>query len=117
MTAADRAHLPIPDYDHLPVGSLQSRIRSLDQAGVEALLTYESRHGDREPVMTVLRARLEALHDGAKPSGGSADAGSMPEAAPGGSDGSKTTPQTAGPSVAPPTHGVPSSRGEPRRNR
>ena len=69
MNDTDRDTLPIPDYDHLPVGSLGTRIRSLDQSGVEKLLVYESRHGDRAPVMNVLRQRLKALQGGATPSG------------------------------------------------
>jgi hypothetical protein len=31
--------LPLPDYDHLPVGSLTSRIRTLDADGLQAVLT------------------------------------------------------------------------------
>lgn len=109
MSDADRQKLPIPDYDHLPVGSLESRIRSLDQSGVEALLVYESKHGDRLPVMNVLRHRLEALHAGAKPSGGSAAGGAMPEASPGTGRQSKVSPKTAGPPVTPPSHGEPTN--------
>jgi hypothetical protein len=41
-----RDELPLPDYDHLPVGSLESRIRGLDTDGVEALLSHERAHGD-----------------------------------------------------------------------
>jgi hypothetical protein len=43
----DSANLPLPDYDHLPVGSLQHRIRTLDADGVAALLDYEQAHGRR----------------------------------------------------------------------
>ena len=63
--------LPLPDYDHLPLGSLEGRIRSLDADGLTALLTYERAHGDRLPVTQLLERRLEAVRDGAELSGGS----------------------------------------------
>ena len=46
---SDRSHhaLPLPDYDHLPLGGLQSRVRSLTAGEVEELLAYEHSHGDR----------------------------------------------------------------------
>lgn len=111
---SDREKLPIPDYDHLPLGSLESRIRTLDQSGVEALLVHESRHGDRAPVMNLLRQRLRRLHDGAKPSGGSGGAGSMPETAAAPTRESKVSPQTSGPPVNPPSHGDPTNPAQPR---
>ena len=78
----DRDQLPIPDYDHLPVGSLASRIRTLDAGGVETLLAYERAHGDRLPVTEQLTRRLEALRSGdAEPSGGD-PAAAQPEQAP-----------------------------------
>lgn len=67
--APDRSELPLPDFDHLPVGSLQSRIHALDASGVSLLLAYERAHGDRLPVKLVLERRLEALEGGAHPSG------------------------------------------------
>ena len=62
--------LPVPDYDHLPLGGLTSRIRSLDAAGIETLLRYEKAHGNRLPVVTVLENRLTSLREGAQPSSG-----------------------------------------------
>ena len=114
MNANDRDDLPIPDYDHLPLGSLESRIRSLDESELEALLVHESKHGDRAPVMNVLTQRLKALRGGAKPSSGSGDQGSMPEAVPGSTDPSKVSPQTSGPPVNPPSQGVPTNPAQPR---
>jgi hypothetical protein len=110
----ERDKLPIPDYDHLPTGSLESRIRSLDESGVSQLLVHESRHGNRAPVMNVLRQRLQALQAGAKPSAGSGDPGSMPESSPAASPDSKVSPQTAGPPVNPPSHGDPTNPAQPR---
>ena len=68
--APDRDELPLPDYDQLPLGSLQARIRSLDATGVQALLSHEQSHGDRLPVVRVLQRRLEDLEAGAEPTDG-----------------------------------------------
>ena len=110
----DRSTLPIPDYDHLPLGSLESRIRTLDQSGLEALLTHEAKHGDRAPVMNVLRRRLQALRDGAKPSGGDGGAGTMPEARSQAGHEPKASPATEGPPQNPPSQGVPTNPAQPR---
>ena len=64
----DHAELPIPDYDHLPVGSLTHRIRSLDAGGLATLLDYERAHGDRLPVVQLLSRRLDALPLATRPS-------------------------------------------------
>lgn len=61
--------LPLPDYDHLPVGSLEHRIRTLDEAGVRDVLAYEEAHAHRLPVLELLRHRLGQLEHGAQPSG------------------------------------------------
>ena len=63
--------LPLPDYDHLPLGSLGARVRGLDAGGLAALLAYERAHGDRLPVTLMLERRLEAVRGGAELSGGS----------------------------------------------
>ena len=63
--------LPLPDYDHLPSGSLEARIRSLDADGLTTLLDYERAHGNRLPVTLLLERRLEAVGQGAELSGGS----------------------------------------------
>lgn len=115
MSDVERDALPIPDYDHLPVGSLESRVRTLDQPGVEALLAYESRHGDRAPVMNVLRQRLQSLQSGAKPSGGAGGSGEMPESSPGQTRASKASPETTGPPINPPSQGVPTNPAQPRK--
>ena len=68
--APDHDELPLPDYEQLPLGSLQARIRSLDATGVQALMSYEQSHGDRLPVVQVLQRRLEDLEAGAEPTDG-----------------------------------------------
>ncbi|MBB2922049.1 hypothetical protein [Cellulomonas cellasea] len=113
-TSAQRDALPIPDYDHLPVTGLGHRIRSLSAEQLGTLLTYEQAHGDRLPVLQVLQARLTELEDGAEPSDGDA-AGLAPELAAGGAQGgSAVSPQTQGPTINPPSHGVPTNPAQPR---
>ena len=67
---SDHDSLPLPDDDHLPVPALAQRVRTLDAAGVQALLDYENAHGHRLPVTQVLQERLDELAGGAEPSGG-----------------------------------------------
>lgn len=113
-TSVERDTLPVPDYDHLPVTGLGHRIRSLEADQIDTLLTYERAHADRLPVLQVLQARLGELEDGAEPSGGDA-AGLAPELAAGGAPGGSTvSPQTQGPTINPPSHGVPTNPAQPR---
>ncbi|MCW2609145.1 MAG: hypothetical protein JWM15_391, partial [Cryptosporangiaceae bacterium] len=42
-----REELSLPDYDHLPIGSLEHRVRTLDVDGLERLLAYEEAHAHR----------------------------------------------------------------------
>lgn len=101
----DRAWLPIPDYDHLPVATLQHRLRQL--------ATYKREHGYRLGVLTLIAARQGQLADGAEPSGGD-PAAAEPELAPGPDGGSKAYPQTSGAAMNPPSQGVPSNPAQPR---
>lgn len=77
MTGSGHDALPLPDYDHIPLGTLPTRITGLDESGLQALLDYEEAHGDRLPVKLVLQNRLEAVQGGAELSEGAAT--SMPE--------------------------------------
>ncbi len=108
-----RQQLPIPDYDHLPLPALTSRIRSLDEGALSTLLAYEQEHGARLPVVQVMEARLQQLRDGREPSGGSPLA-AAPEAAPPASGSSPASPATAGPVINPPSHGDPTNPAQPR---
>src|SRR4051812_9507094 len=107
----DRDALPLPDYDHIPLGTLPSRISALDEGGVQALLDYEHAHGNRLPVVQVLEHRIEALRGGAEPSG--AVEQDMPEVS-SSSSGSRVSPATAGPKLNPPSQGVPTNPAQPR---
>jgi hypothetical protein len=107
--------LPLPDYDSLPVGAIQSRCRTLDAQGVSTLLDYERDHANRVQVVQVLQARLDSLTDGtARPSGGD-PAAPAPEAGAAASHTPKASPQTQGPPVNPPSHGDPTNPAQPRR--
>jgi hypothetical protein len=102
----DRTELPVPDYDHLPVGSLEHRIRALDVDGLTTLLDYERAHADRLPVVEILDRRLTALRSGeAQPSGGDPGA-AQPEHAPAPAGGT-SSPEFDGPGTNQPLrHGV-----------
>lgn len=106
--------LPLPDYDGLPTGSIESRVRTLGEAQVRELLDYERAHANRIQVVQILERRLVALNTGdASPSGGDPSA-AAPEAAPGAMGGSKASPQTQGDPVNPPSQGVPTNPAQPR---
>ena len=61
--------LPLPEYDHVPLGHLPARISFLDASQVQQLIEYETEHANRLPVQVVLKRRWEALQNGAEPSG------------------------------------------------
>lgn len=108
-----REALPLPDYDHLPLGSLAHRIRALDAADLEVLRRYEEAHGHRLPIVQLFDQRLRELADGAEPSGGD-PAGLRPEAAPAPQGPTTASPQTQGPPQNPPSHGDPTNPAQPR---
>jgi hypothetical protein len=106
--------LPLPDYDHLPLGGLISRIRTLDADGLQTLLTYEQAHGNRAPVVTAMQNRLTSLREGAQPSGGDPAADVTAEAPEPAAGGSKVSGATTGPPVNPPSQGDPTNPAQPR---
>jgi hypothetical protein len=111
MTHHDQ--LPLPDYDHLPVEGLTSRIRTLDAQGLQTVLEYEKAHANRLQVVTVMENRLASLRDGAQPSGGdpAAAAADDPSHA---STTSKVSEATSGPPINPPSQGDPTNPAQPR---
>jgi len=111
MTEHDQ--LPLPDYDHLPVDGLASRIRTLDAAGLETLLAYERAHADRLQVVTIMENRLTALREGAQPSGGDPAAAAADDPVPA-AGGSKVSEATTGPKINPPSQGDPTNPAQPR---
>lgn len=108
--------LPIPDYDHLALGDLTGRVRSLDRAQLDALIGFEEQHGARVPVLQVLHARRDQLDAGAQPSSGDpTPPGTPASAAPSSATGdSKVGTDTQGPQINPPSHGTPTNPAQPR---
>src|SRR4051794_41492942 len=98
--------LPLPDYDHLPVGSLTSRIRTLDADGLQTVLTYEQSHANRVQVVQAMTHRLDELKAGAQPSGGD-PAAAQPEHAPAAAGGAQESEATSRPPLNPPAQGDP----------
>jgi hypothetical protein len=110
--AAER-DLPMPDYDHLPVGSLTSRIRALSAEDLTTLLDYERGHANRIQVVSAMESRLSALKNGAQPSGGDPAAVGA-DAPPAAAGGSQVSEATSGPPVNPPSQGDPTNPSQPR---
>ena len=107
-----KADLPLPDYDHLELGSLDASIRHLDSGALQQLLDYERQHGNRLSVVQVLERRAEELA-GAEAPLASPGRGATHEAPPP-SAGSRVSPATQGPAVNPPSHGDPTNPAQPK---
>jgi hypothetical protein len=60
----DHSELPLPDYDHMTLGSLRGRLRSLDMQQLVQLRDYEKSKADRLPVVTMLDNRIAKLSSG-----------------------------------------------------
>jgi len=105
--------LPIPDFDHLPLGDVAARIRSLELDQVNALIEFELAHAARVPILQVLGSRREQLTAGATPSGG--DPAALDPQRPGPPSVPPTvSPATAGPKLNPPSQGDPTNPAQPR---
>ncbi|MGW0335751.1 hypothetical protein ACWD0J_28460 [Streptomyces sp. NPDC003011] len=115
MADSGRTTLPLPDYDHLPIGGLESRVRSLTAPEVEELLAYERTHADRLPVTELLTARLKQLEAGAEPTSG--DPGALRPEQSEGHGGSPVSPATSPQPFSPPPHGTPDQPGKPKGDR
>ncbi len=104
--------VPLPQYDDLTVGEIESHVRTLDREGVQAVSDYERAHAARPAVLLVLKNRAAQLREGAEPTGGSAE---VPGA---GSDAGHTpaqAPVVEGPPVNPPSQGAAENPAQPRR--
>ena len=53
--------LPLPDYDHMTLGSLRGRLRSLSVEQLVQVRDYEKAHAHRLPVVTLLDNRIAKL--------------------------------------------------------
>lgn len=100
----------LPDYDNLPLGEVQHRIRSLDQDELRTVLEYERTHANRTAVVEVLDSRLDELAGGAEPTAGDQGPGVSPTR-----EGSPVGPSTAAEEHTPQRHGQPGQT--PRRGR
>lgn len=106
--------LPIPDYDSLATGSIESRARALSEEGVRELLDYERQHANRPQIIAMLEHRLEGLASGeVTPSGGDPQA-PAPEVPQGVAGDTGVSPATEGPVQNPPSQGVPTNPAQPR---
>ena len=110
MTGED---LPLPDFDHIPLGNLAEHLVPLDRDQLGVLLEHETAHGDRLPVLEALRHRIEALDAGAEPIGSVPS--ELPEVSGGTPAPPEVSPATAGPKINPPSQGVPTNPAQPRR--
>ncbi|WP_432942561.1 hypothetical protein ACQPXM_36560 [Kribbella sp. CA-253562] len=112
MSTPPQGALPLPDFDHIPFGSLAARVRSLDIQQLEQLIGYERNHGQRILVLELLEHRRDELREGAEPTSGSPDA-MKPEVA-GSPDSDASVGAEPGPAVNPPAHGDPTNPAQPR---
>ncbi len=55
------AELPLADYDHLTLGSLRGRLRSLSVEQLVQVRDYEKAHAHRLPVVTLMDNRIAKL--------------------------------------------------------
>ncbi|NHD18147.1 MULTISPECIES: hypothetical protein [Actinopolyspora] len=101
--------LPIPEFDELPLTTMQHRIRSLEEEQLNTLVEHERAHADRPQVLELLNTRLEELRAGATPTeGGEGKPADQPEHGRGGSD---VTPKAPRSSDRPTMHGTSSRSG------
>jgi hypothetical protein len=106
--------LPLANYDGLPIGGLTHRVRTLDYDAVATLVDYESHHANRPAVIELLNHRLEELRRGATPSDGSPEAAQPEHTTSPAPATDQARPETEGPAVNPPSHGVPTNPSQPR---
>lgn len=57
----DHDNLPLPDFDHLTLGSLRGRLRRLSLAELIQLRGYELAHANRLPIVSMLDNRIAKL--------------------------------------------------------
>lgn len=95
------AELPLPDYDHMTLGSLRGRLRSLSLEQLVQVRDYEKAHAHRLPVVTLLDNRIAKLatDPSASPSAGGGEVVTPP-----------AEPATALTSPAPPKKSTPRTK-------
>ena len=110
--ALDHDELPLPDFDHMTLGQLRGRLRTLDLVSLVQLREYEESHANRIQIVAMLNNRIAKVQvagsDSGSPQNSSAGATKSTPT------GSRVTPATAGPPVNPPSHGDPTNPAQPR---
>ena len=107
--------LPLPDYEHLTLGALRGRMRSLDLPALLQLRDYERATARRLPVVTMLDNRIAKLaSDPTAPLSAGGTAKAPVSTASAGAGGSKISPATAAPAATAPTVAHGGLGGNPR---
>ncbi len=107
--------LPLPDYDHMTLGSLRGRMRSLDVPQLVQIRDYEKAHANRLPIVTMLDNRIAKLAtDPTAPLSGSSPTDPVPATSRGTRRGSKADSSSSGPKINPPSQGDPTNPAQPR---
>jgi hypothetical protein len=108
----DHDELPLPDFDHMTVGQLRGRLRTLDLVSLVQLRDYEEAHANRLQIVVMLNNRIAKVSESGTDSGSpqTSSAGASKDS----STGSRVTPATAGPPINPPTGGDPTNPAQPR---
>lgn len=111
-TVVEHEDLPLPDFDHMTLGQLRGRLRTLDLVSLVQLRDYEEAHANRLPIVAMLNNRITKVQESGT------DTGSPQTTSAGASQptptGSRVTPVTAGPPINPPTGGDPTNPAQPR---
>jgi hypothetical protein len=97
-----RDELPLADYDHMTLGALRGRLRSLDLEQLVQLRDYEKSKADRLPVVTMLDNRIAKLATSPEVPNPPAELPPAADNAAGG--GSKVSPATSATSSPSPLH-------------
>ncbi len=114
--AVDHDALPLPDYDHMTLGSLRGRLRALSVEQLLQIRTYEKAHADRLPVVTMLDNRIAKLATdaGAAPSGPVSTEPAPEQRVTASAPATISPATTNAPPVNPPSQGVPTNPAQPR---
>ena len=114
----DHDSLPLPDYDHMTLGSLRGRLRSLSLEQLVQIRTYEKAHADRLPIVTMLDNRIAKLSDdpSAAPTGPASTSPAPEQLATGSAQpsGGISPATTTAPTINPPSQGDPTNPAQPR---
>ena len=110
--------LPLPDYDHMTLGSLRGRLRSLSVDQLVQIRAYEKAHADRLPVVTMLDNRIAKLATDASatPSGPVSTEPAPEQLAPAAAAARQevSPATTTAPKINPPSQGDPTNPAQPR---